>query len=309
MRYLKAILVFKLFLFCLFFTACKESYDNYLAVDCINYQERMGKVRIERRDALLNKYLGISGNHIHSVEAHKAGDVVTVYDEVYPCNNGEKIVSKSSLIYQDSVRFNRFTTGKILSLDDNSKEYVRYTFESMETPDGVYNYVKVNGKKYGVGQIVRVFDEYDFSEGDWDLFIVAPWARMRAKHFLREMLEYKSDAPEFSDEMDMITYNLFSVNLQRFCVSTSDKELLNELKNIFVFSIDGGYMTTAYLEVYLVHNGRRVFHSDLFLDESTTGINHFFFGYMKALHPDKIREFIKKLKPVDFSEAEKYFLE
>ena len=109
--------------------------------------------------------------------------------------------------------------------------------------------------------------------------------------------------------MNDLTYDLYSVNLQKFCVSTSDKALLNEIRNVFVFSIDGGYMTTAYLEVYLVHNGRRVFQSDLFLDKSTKGIDHFFFGYMKALYPEKIRDLITKLKPTDFSEAEKYFLE
>lgn len=289
--------------------SCRETGHYNRGDACINYQERMEMVLIDRRDALLDKRTEFSGDQSHVVETHKAGDVVTDYEEIYPCNNGEKIVRKSVLIYQDSIRYNRFTTGKLLSLDENNNEYVRYTFESLEAPDGVFNYVKVNGKKYVVDQVVSVFEEYNFSNGDWTLYVVAPMARWEAKCFLPEKLINKSKESKFAEIMNDLTYDLYSVNLQKFCVSTSDKALLNEIRNVFVFSIDGGYMTTAYLEVYLVHNGRRVFQSDLFLDKSTKGIDHFFFGYMKALYPEKIRDLITKLKPTDFSEAEKYFLE
>jgi len=237
---------------------------------------------------------------------HKAGEVETEYNETIHARNGNIVHPCSILKYVDSAKYTRLTTGYVLSLDDSGKYFTRYTYESFDDENFNNQYILVNGKPYYKNQIVRVFDDFDFSDGNWTAYV---FSRIGYQLYKDQIPMYSSKQDGFMDisgNLDEITYGLYSHNLWSLCGSTKDTSLLNEMKESFTFRINGGYLTTAYLEIYLVRNGRLVYSSDLFAEGSSTGINHFFFEYIQAQYPDRIYSWLAKLKPTNIHEAMKY---
>lgn len=236
---------------------------------------------------------------------HKAGDVETEYDETFQAKNGNIVHRCCILTYVDSVKYTRLTTGYVLSLDDSGKYFTRYTYESFDDENFKNQYILVNGKPYYKNQIVRIFDEFDFSDGNWTAYVFSPYGYMLYKDYI-PMYSSKHDGfKDISRNLNELTYGLYSQNFWSLCGSTSDTNLLNEMKDVFTFRIMGGYLTTAYLKIYLVRNGRLVYSSDLFA-RHPSGINHGFFDYIEAVYPDRMYSWLAKLKPTNIHEAMKY---
>jgi len=172
---------------------------------------------------------------------------------------------------------------------------------SISSDSKINKTVETDSLNYNKGDTINILDSLDFSDGNWKLYITAPYAYMNYNDtsFVNQM--DSSFGKDYSTEVfNSLTYDLYTENFKNFCVSTTNINELNELKKISSFKIKGGYMSTAYLQIYFLKNNKLILQIELLAEKNNVGINHQKYGYMKAINDDKLISFIKKLKPDNF---------
>jgi len=210
-----------------------------------------------------------------------------------------KIITKNSG-YKLKIKNRSIETVDIIEkylVDDNKKILSRIVLK-YDTNDMIKT-IEYNEKKYKRNEFINFLEKINFENGNWQFIIEAPIAYETSID--PNISKYTDSIYGIDSIMSNLTYGLYNENLKSFCAGTTNKSILNKLKQNFKFKIRGGYLTTAYLHISLLKDGVIEYSADLFNYTNFVKINSYG-GYMEAVNSKELNDLFKLLEPMNYEE-------
>ncbi len=135
-----------------------------------------------------------------------------------------------------------------------------------------FTFVLVNQKyetvnrNFHVGDTIQPLKKFDFNKDNWEAYIVI----------------------SKEDYTDLNRY-IKKVN----CLKTTNKDVLQKMKQTWLFIYQGSDMATVTSSIYLLKNGKLVFTSGIVLDNKIEGLQGREFGWLKPLQQNTLSQTCK----------------
>lgn len=153
--------------------------------------------------------------------------------------------------------------------------YIYFIYNPLIINDagGISSFTEEKNKQYKVGEVIKVFQKYDFSQDNWKAILII------------------NEREEISSKVPLGTY-----------LETNDKSVLNELKRLEFIYTDSD-LATPLNEILLYKNEQLVFRSYIVLDKYNQGLQNSNLGWIKSTDDDLlslISNFKLKYYPIIF---------
>ncbi len=126
-------------------------------------------------------------------------------------------------------------------------------------------------KNFHIGDTIQPFKEFDFNKDNWKAYLVIS----------RE---------DFID----LNSSIKKVN----CLKTSNKDVLQKMKQTWFFIYRESDMATVTSSIYLLKNGKLVFTSGIVLDNKIEGLQGREFGWIKPIHQNALSQTCKDFERI-----------